>query len=42
MSPEDVEYYDVHDEMKLNLIGQYVNVDRIVNHSTIKDEEGEF
>lgn len=40
MSPEDLEYYDVHDEMKLNLIGQYTDVDRIITHSAIKDEEG--
>ena len=40
MSPEDIEYYDVHDEMKLNLISQYTEVDRIITHSATKDEEG--
>ncbi|KAL5259223.1 hypothetical protein ACHWQZ_G009620 [Mnemiopsis leidyi] len=40
MSPEDIEYHDVHDEMKLNLISQYTIVDRIITHSTTKDEEG--
>ncbi|XP_063679146.1 chromodomain-helicase-DNA-binding protein 1-like isoform X2 [Bolinopsis microptera] len=39
MSPEDLEYYDVHDEMKLNLISQYTDVDRIITHSATKDEE---
>ena len=39
MSPEDIEYYDVHDEMKLNLISQYTEVDRIITHSATKDEE---
>ena len=42
MSPEDLEYYDVHEEMKLNLISQYTDVQRIVTHSAVKDEEGLF
>lgn len=40
MSPEDLEYYEVHDEMKLNLISQYTVVDRIITHSTTKDDDG--
>lgn len=39
MSPEDLEYHEVHDEMKLNLLAQYTDVDRIISHSTAKDEE---
>ena len=40
MSPEDLEYHAMHDEMKLNLVSQYKEVDRIISHSTAKDDEG--
>ena len=39
-SPEDLEYMEMHEEMKLNLIKQYTVVDRIINHTTHRDEEG--
>ena len=41
MSPEDIEYSELHEEMKTNLISQYTEVDRIINHNTTRDEEDE-
>ena len=38
LSPEDLEYYQVHEEMQLNLLYQYTEVDRIIKHSTSTDD----
>jgi len=39
-TPEDLEYMEMHEEMKLNLTKQYTEVDRIINHTTHRDEDG--